>query len=153
MHFCRYFCNSCKTDATFSSKFSFCSVRTGILHTVARCKGVNLVLGALLAAIRKLGHPFSSINQTWSNSSSHQRFVILKCVSKLAVSLPGRLKLNTAYPCIRNVALVHLGSFGRTIKTEERACLDREISTQKLWSEFQVHRVFSRFPPSGEAEG
>lgn len=51
-------------------------------------------------------------------------------VLKYAVSLSGRLKLNTAYLCIRSVALVHLGSFGLTIKTEERACPDREISTQ-----------------------
>ena len=76
-----------------------------------------------------------------------KRFVILKYVLKLAVSLPGRLKLNTAYPCIRNVALVHLQSFGLTIKTEERVCLDREISTQKLRSEFEVHCLLQ--VPSG----
>lgn len=59
-----------------------------------------------------------------------KRSVILKNVLKFAVSLPGRLQLNTAYLCVRSVALVHLGSFGLTIKIEERVCLDREINTQ-----------------------
>ena len=89
--------------------------------------------------------PSESWNIPILPSTKHEamrmRFVILKCVLKLAVSLPGRLKLNAAYPCIRNVALMHLGSFGLTIKTEERVCLDREVSTQKLGSEFKVHRL------------
>lgn len=81
-----------------------------------------------------------------------RRFVILKHVLKQdAVSFPGRLKLNTAYPHTRIEALEHSGSFGLNIKTEERVCLDREMSTQKLRSEFKVHCLL-QFPPSEEAE-
>lgn len=36
-----------------------------MLHTVAKCKGVNLILKALLGAVRKLGRSFSTLLCVW----------------------------------------------------------------------------------------
>lgn len=69
-----------------------------------------------------------------------KRFMILKWVSKLAVSIPGRVKLNTAYPHIRIAMLVQFRNFWSYYQNR-RVCLDREISTQRLGSELEAYSL------------